>query len=52
MTTPNKASLTRVHDRLFGHRRYGSAIHGPATSKADNHGAEQFRAAPYQGKSL
>lgn len=31
MTPADKASLTRVHDRLFAHRRYGTAIHGPDT---------------------
>lgn len=49
MTTPNKASLARVHDRLFGHRRYGSALHGPAST---NNSADEFRAAPYYGKPV
>lgn len=35
MNPADKDSIARVQDRLFGHRRYGSAIHGPDTEIED-----------------
>lgn len=31
MTPADKTSIANVEARLFGHRRYGTAIHGPDT---------------------
>lgn len=46
----DKASIAAVRERLFGHRRYGSAIYGADTNR--NNSADEFRAAPYYGKPL
>lgn len=47
---PDKASIAALRERLFGHRRYGSAIHRGDTNR--NNSADEFRAAPYYGKPL
>ena len=35
-------SIARVRDRLFGHRRYGTAIHGPDAEEELNGATERF----------
>lgn len=46
MSRANKDSIARVEDRLFGHRRYGTAIHRPDTEIEDG-ATERFLAGEF-----